>query len=255
MGIGKVSGLAAASLSKVSRLAKLSIGKISGFTASFAPAFTDAYSILLDGVDDHLTADGAASEIGTTGSVSMWAKLETYAYTESMFSARIDSNNYLWLFYHGGTNQTRFEIKGDGTEETLISSAAVENNGWHHFAFTWDTGDDQSALYIDGSSVDTGTAAALDGTQSGIDFGKRRGMAWEQFEGNMNDIALFDDVLTSGEVSTIYNSGDPKDESSHDHLVGYWKMEENTGTSVADSSSNSNAITLVNGAAWSSDVP
>ena len=71
----------------------------------------------------------------------------------------------------------------------------------------------------------------------------------------MNDIALFDDVLTSGEVSAIYNSGAPKDESSHSGLIGYWKMEENTGTSVADSSSNSNVITLVNGAAWSTDVP
>ena len=223
------------------------------------PVAFDTYSILFDGTDDHMTADGAAGQVAAAGSVSMWAKLETYAYTESMFAAKIDSNNYLWLFYHGGTNQTRFEIKGEGSgdtvEETLIATTAVENNGWHHFAFTWDTGGDTSALYIDGSSVDTGTATPLVGEQSGIDFGKRRGHAWEQFEGNMNDIAIFDDVLTSGEVSTIYNSGKPKDESSHSGLVGYWKMEENTGTSVADSSSNSNAITLVNGAAWSTDIP
>ena len=219
----------------------------------------DTYSILFDGTDDHMTADGAAGQVTAAGSVSMWAKLETYAHTVSMFSAKIDSNNYLWLFYHGGTNQTRFEIKGEGSgdavEETLIATTAVENNGWHNFAFTWDTGGDTSALYIDGSSVDTGTATPLEGEQSGIDFGKRRGHAWEQFVGNMNDIALFDDVLSSGEVSAIYNSGKPKDESSHDHLVGYWKMEENTGTSVADNSPNSNAITLVNGAAWSTDVP
>ena len=168
-----------------------------GIVPAAAEAYTDSYSILLDGTNDHMTADGAASEIGAAGSVSMWAKLETYAYTESMFSARIDSNNYFWFFYHGGTNQTRLEINGNETTETLVATTTVENNGWHHFAFTWDTGEDQSALYIDGSSVDTGTAAALSGTQSGIDFGKRRGMAWEQFEGNMNDIALFDDVLTA----------------------------------------------------------
>ena len=224
------------------------------------PVAFDTYSILFDGTDDHLTADGAAGQVGATGSVSMWASLDVYPHTETMFAAKIDSSNYLWLFYHGGTNQTRFEIKGEGggegaVEETLIATTAVENNGWHHFAFSWDTGEGTSALYIDGSSVDTGTAPALTGEQSGIDFGKRRGHAWEQFVGNMNDIALFDDVLTSGEVSAIYNSGKPKDESSHDHLVGYWKMEENTGTSVADSSSNSNVITLVNGAAWSTDIP
>ena len=69
--------------------------------------------------------------------------------------------------------------------------------------------------------------------------------------GHINDFALFDDVLTSGEVSTIYNSGAPTDISSHSGLVAYWKMENNAD----DSSSNSNSITLVNGAAYSSDTP
>jgi len=64
-------------------------------------------------------------------------------------------------------------------------------------------------------------------------------------------MAFFDDVLTSGEVSAIYNSGKPKDESSHSGLVGYWKMESNTD----DSSSNSNTLTLVSGATYSTDVP
>ena len=31
----------------------------------------------------------------------------------------------------------------------------------------------------------------------------------------MNDIALFTDKLTASEVSAIYNSGSPKDESGH----------------------------------------
>ena len=108
-----------------------------------------------------------------------------------------------------------------------------------------------SAFYVDGSSVDTGTAPAFEGTIDEIEFGKRRYTAWGEFEGNMNDIAIFSDVLTSGEVTSIYNSGDPKDESSHSGLVAYWKMEQNTD----DSSSNSNSLTLVNGATYEADVP
>ena len=220
--------------------------------AAAVEAYADSYSMNFDGTNDYITADGAASEIsGDLGSVSLWAKLGTYSYTETIFSSRIDSDNYLWCFYHGGTNQTRFEMKGNSTEETLMTTTTVENNGWHHFAFTWDSSANTSAFYVDGSSVDTGTAPAFEGTIDEIEFGKRRYTAWGEFEGNMNDIAIFSDVLTSGEVTSIYNSGDPKDESSHSGLVAYWKMEQNTD----DSSSNSNSLTLVNGATYEADVP
>ena len=48
---------------------------------------------------------------------------------------------------------------------------------------------------------------------------------------------------------------DAGDYGSSDTLVGYWKFEENTGTSIADSSTNSNAATLVNGTAFEADTP
>jgi hypothetical protein len=251
MAYAKIDNVANAAMAKVSNVAKAAIGKIGSIDAPSA-GFADSYSMNFDGVDDHLTADNAAAEITlNAGSISVWAKLETYAHSVSIFSARIDTDNFVWLYYHGGTNQLRFEHKGGGNEDTLVTTTAIENNGWHHLAATWNTGENQMAMYVDGSSEDTGTAAAASGTLEGIDFGKARHTSWLQFVGNMNDIALFDDYLTSGEVSTIYNSGDPKDESSHSGLVGYWKMENNAD----DSSSNSNSITLVNGATYEADVP
>ena len=242
-------------MAKVNNAAKAALGKIGSIDAPSA-SFADDYSILLDGVDDHMTADDAGGVIsGDLGSLSMWFKLETYAHTAFLMHATVDSDNFIDIYYHGGTNQTRLEHKGGGSENTTVATTAVENNGWHHIVFTWDTSADSTVIYIDGSSVATGDCDDFTGTIDAIDFGKKRGSSWLQWPGNFNDIAFFDDVLASGEVSTIYNSGDPKDESSHSGLVAYWKMEENTGTSVADSSSNSNAMTLVNGAAFSSDTP
>ena len=257
MAYAKINSVTNANMAKVNSAAKAALGKIASIDAPSA-GFADTYSMNFDGTDDYITADGAAGTItGDLGSVSLWAKLETYAYTETMFWLTTSEdasgvNNYVWLFYHGGTNQTRFQHKGGGVDGTCVAATAVENNGWHHFAATWDTGENQSALYIDGSSIATSTASSdFTGTEEAIDFGKRRAHAWGEFEGNMNDIALFDDVLTAGEVTAIYNSGDPKDESSHSGLVAYWMMEQNTD----DSSSNSNSITLVNGADYESDVP
>ena len=229
--------------------------------ADVAASFADNYSILLDGTDDHITIDGAGAVIsGDTGSISIWFTLGTYAYTTTLFSARIDgisqpTDNFLHIYYHGGTNQTRLEHSGGGTETTIYTTTVVENNGWHHLVCTWDTSANASILYLDGSSEVTGAASAFTGTIDAIDFGKNRSSSWLQWPGNMNDIAYFDDVLTAGEVTAIYNSGAPTDLSSHSGLVGYWKFEENTGTSIADSSSNSNAMTLVNGTAFTKDTP
>ena len=252
MAYAKINSVTNANMAKVSNVAKAALGKIGGIDAPSA-SFADDYSILFDGTNDQVNANDAGAVMsGDLGSVSMWFKMEVSAYSLCLFYFEVDSNNRLLIYHHGGRNEFTMEHKGGGTERAIIDTTTVEGNGWHHFAYTWSTGENQSVLYIDGSSIDTDNASSdFTGTEDAIDFGKRRTHAWGEFEGNMNDIALFSDVLESGEVSAIYNSGSPKDESSHSGLVAYWKMENNTD----DSSSNSNSLTLVNGATYSGDVP
>ena len=223
------------------------------FASDVAIGF-DSASIAFDGVNDNFTVDGAADTItGDLGSVSIWFKLNTTAFVPWLYEIWADDNNVVRAYYHGSTNKLTCIHIGGGNEAKCETTTAVENNGWHHLAFTWDTGENESKMYLDGSSADTGTASSdFDGDFTSVNVGIR-GHGWSSstWDGNVNDMAFFDDVLTSGEISTIYNSKDPKDESSHSGLVGYWKVENNT----TDSSSNSNALTLVNGATYAFDVP
>jgi hypothetical protein len=74
----------------------------------------------------------------------------------------------------------------------------------------------------------------------------------------MNDIAFFSDVLTSSEVTAIYNSGEPKDESDHSGMIAYYTMEaySNNDTTVADDSGNSKTLNINNSTDIdSSDTP
>lgn len=81
--------------------------------------------------------------------------------------------------------------------------------------------------------------------------------------GNMDDLACFDSKLSDAEVTAIYNSGTPTDLTSNSgnynsssNLIGYWKFDESSGTTIADSSTNSNNMTLVNGPTWDNgDAP
>ena len=68
------------------------------------------------------------------------------------------------------------------------------------------------------------------------------------FNGNIDDIAVFDSALSSGDVTTIYNSGVPNDLSSLSP-VGYWRSENSTFSTnwtVTDNGSGSNDGTSAN---------
>ena len=217
-----------------------------------ATGFADGYSIALDGTNDYFTADSAGSEIdGDIGSLSMWFNLDAVSANAFMFEAVVDANNRISVIYVNHSSTTYFEHEGGASENTISTTTTIENNGWHHLAYTWTVAGDATVAYLDGSSIGTSGCDNFTGTISSVNIGNRKDTAWSFFKGNINDVAVFDDVLTSGEVSTINNSGEPTDLSSHSGLVAYWQVENNTD----DSSSNSNSITLVNGADYEAETP
>ena len=84
-----------------------------------------------------------------------------------------------------------------------------------------------------------------------------------QFDGNIDDVGLWNIALSAPAVSSIYNSGVPADLTSNylnydksSNLIGYWKFQEGSGTSVVNTAnSGTNDGTLVNSPTWSTDVP
>ena len=71
--------------------------------------------------------------------------------------------------------------------------------------------------------------------------------------GNFDDVAVFDTDIDADAVLAMYNSGVPTELTSNSgnydyasNLIGYWKFDETSGTTIADSSTNSNDLTLVN---------
>jgi len=225
-------------------------------------SFTDGRSIIFDGTNDGVTGHGAGGGMdGNTGSISCWFKLNTISSSRHLFMINIDNekgNNFIRVFYHASKNWLYFNHKGSGTQVTATTSTTVENNGWHHLAYTWNVTGDALVGYIDGSSVFSTNPGLVefneeDGAINTVHIGTFDGStsAWY---GWINDFAIYSDVLTSGEVSTIYNSGSPNDLTglgSAGALIAYWKMENSTD----DDSGEGNAITLVNGAAFDSDTP
>lgn len=156
-----------------------------------------------------------------------------------------------------GSGSVFFNWASDGSV-----ASALTGDAWHHVVFTFDTSGSERLItcYIDGSAfagTNTDTTNNTKASFSGIDFGdialgaQTFNAGSDAYEsGEYDEISCYDKVLSSSEVTAIYNSGVPADESSRSNLVGYWRLEDNGD----DSSSNSNSLTI-SGATFTTDVP
>ncbi len=151
------------------------------------------------------------------------------------------------------TNRLHFELIGDTTSATGgISKKALTfsftDGLWHHVAVTYDGSGDASGVkfYIDGLE-DTNTQT-LQNTFSGtlandstVDFqiGKvPKYGAINYMDGDLSNIQIWNTALTSSQVSTLYNSGQPETAISFSP-VSWWKLDTG-GSTITDYGSGGN---------------
>ena len=222
-------------------------------------SFNDNISFDLDGANDYLEGAGnLANAISvSTGSISTWIKIDSTSANGLIWAINTEegSTDQIFLLYHNGVGKVRANFKGGNTSNLVDSSSGLENdNTWHHFVITWKaqakTSGNEIKMYEDGSLQDTDAIGTVfSGSPAIFGFGRNAIQNFGQnFNGHLNDMAIFSDVLTSSEVSAIYNSGAPKDESSHSGIISYYTLEgySDSDETVADDSSNSHALTINN---------
>ena len=234
--------------------------------------WTDTYSIDLDGTNDYVAVSGFDGNalIGTGDmTAAFWVKYDTAGGSNqnTFYIGRIGaSEDYILVRQNGSTSKIELYCRnntGTTVDAVITASSTVTTDTWYHVVFTR-TGT-TGALYINaasqGSLTDSDFGTDLASSGSGLRLGSFQ-TGTGTVDGHLNDVAIWDEVLTSSEITAIYNSGSPTDlttdagnYASSSGLIGYWKFEENSGTSIADSSSNSNAATLTNGPTFSTDVP
>lgn len=162
----------------------------------------------------------------------------------------------------GASGTLSFNIGGDslglGTSvhwrEVFSSAGALLLNTWNYVAGTFDGTHEK--IYINGvliaDTTFTGTIKASTyppkiGKLS--DTGVGSGRYWN---GKIDEVRVFNRALSQGEIADSMSVH--IDPSSQTGLIGYWRMNDGTGTNVNDLSSGANAGT-VNATTWSTQVP
>ncbi len=154
----------------------------------------------------------------------------------------------------GATDDYFYSTLGSQT----ISSKLDE--GWSHVVQTYD-GTSQK-IFINGELREEKT---YDGSLS---INSEDLIIGEKFYGTVDDVLLAGKAFSAEEIKTIYESDNPytkvqpveeQNEINNnnivtDNLVGYWPLNEGTGTATEDASTNNNTGTLTNGPVWSSGI-
>lgn len=252
-------------------------GTISGATWTNDGKFGKALSF--DGTDDYVNLNNNSTPLlSATGdwTISTWVKPDTTS-EKTIFAQYVATvGNGRMLLRISASNPDKFELflGNDATESSVNvdSRTSITTGEWYHVLVQREG--KTFSMYINGKyeagTTDSGTRSIL---QAGNIIGGRTSGAGSYsaaltayFDGTIDEFKAYNYALTSDEIKTEYNQGKsvvlgatstgvggtapsnsapqsycvPGDTSTCSAPVGEWLMDENTGTTLYDTSNNQN---------------
>jgi hypothetical protein len=218
------------------------------------------------GNSDYVYDNGAPSYLDgrLAVTVSVWVKSDVTGVDRGIITGHnaVDStDNHLGFRYDasGASSGRSSLIKASvrnllGQFQQLESSGSVQTTDWQHLVLVWSTAANLK-LYINGVE-DTGAMlvggpllGTLDVNTLRVGFHNRDPANWN---GHIDEVAIFGTALTSQEVLELYNASAPQYDSladgySSNNPYAWWRLNEQTGASVAVDEIGNNHGTYQNG--------
>ena len=199
----------------------------------------NAKSIIFDGVDEYITLpQGVITSTGNF-SFSCWFKMTDTTGTRCLVEFHDSSSTDGMQIVSASSSDTiDVSIKNNSGTSFAWRSPSFSLDTWYHLVATKTTGTIGS-IYINGVQTDSaGSEVAL--FSYGQDaIGSRRSSEWTNgWEGNLDEIGIWNSVLSEQEVTQIYNGGNARLDlssntgsySSSVNLAGWWRMGDEADT-------------------------
>ena len=100
----------------------------------------------------------------------------------------------------------RVEVKGPGPTLLLTGTTTLNDGQWHHMALTFQS-NGQVVLYIDGHMEASGTAPVFSFNATPLRFGTMLDTFWTPYNGLLDEVQIFNRVLSATEVRSIFSAG------------------------------------------------
>ncbi|MFC1711700.1 DUF2341 domain-containing protein [Patescibacteria group bacterium] len=214
--------------------------------------------LMFDGTDDRAQTTSNFTYTVSALTVSAWIKSNTPNVTYS----RIISRWVPGFIMAVNTNDALRVYLWDDAEDSINGTTNINNNRWHHIAFTVDTSDGQAYIYVDGKQDASKTTTIT----TNIALNSIMEFSWDQeFRGFLDEVKIYPYARSEAQIKSDYQRhagahgasavlGTEDTDYLSEGLVGFWKMNQGTGSTAFDYSGNSNNANFSVGASaptWS----
>jgi hypothetical protein len=141
-------------------------------------------------------------------------------------------------------NILQFQVVDGTSQKTTVESQGIEQNQWYHIAGVLDTDTDELRLYVNGEEVALSTNVSDEfSTQlNNFTIGKRPDLDQEYFDGQIDEVRVWNVARTADEIRTAMHTTLDGDEAG---LLAYWQLNEGSGLIAGDVSGGHDG-TLIN---------
>ncbi|MGV6818004.1 MAG: tandem-95 repeat protein [Thiotrichales bacterium] len=209
-------------------------------------AVDDRPSLAFDGVDDFVqVADSPALTMSTTMTMEAWFNLDAGSNSEYMV---LNKEGEYEFAVKNGTLQWAFANTDPGWS-WYDTGYAVAAGDWTHAAISYNNG--VIKTYVNGALVDTynGSGTIGDALASYDELrigGRTNNPSGKYFDGYIADVRVWNTVRTDAEILANYNLTLAGSETG---LAGNWLLNDGSGTTATDQSSEANHGLLGGGSA------
>jgi len=180
-----------------------------------------------DGVDDYIDVDNI-DLANKSFSLAAWIKRGRTGVYDFVIAQGQDGQNLGLQFGFANNNKFMFEFYQNGI------TYPYTDNDWHYWVGTYDATTSERKLYVDGNLVAEDTASAHYQGTGNLIIGKRY-LGPSYFQGQIGEVSVWNRAISQEEIGQSMNASLIGNENG---LIGYWPLDECSGTSTPDRSPN-----------------
>lgn len=197
------------------------------------------FALSFDGQNDYVEIADSPSLSGGSGkslTLEFWVRPSSISGSFPLVHKWFSNKSKDWgMSVDQGQLLVAIEANGDNWE---YSAGSISANAWVHVAFTFDNSTKAVRIFANGVEAGTGAtrSAGLPDTNAKVFIGKH-GYQSVFFPGVFDDVRVWNFAKTASQIQAQMTQALTGSESG---LVGYWNLEEGSGLTANDASSNGN---------------
>ncbi|MEP5071967.1 MAG: LamG-like jellyroll fold domain-containing protein, partial [Crocinitomicaceae bacterium] len=215
------------------------------------PNSEDANFLSFTGTTENATTGSNVSlGVNTEMTIEAWVKLNSSAL--KIIAAQTDGSNDRGMMLYTVSGVLRLSGYNSSSSNYIVyGTTNINDNAWHHVVGTYGANGEWNT-YVDGvlEGNNPGASGNMNGLSAPVTIGSQ--ILAGTGEVSIKEVSIWDTEKSGTDVLNAYNGyvGYTGTESG---IVGYWKVDEGSGTALDDLTANSNNLSTTGSPTWSSE--